>query len=958
MKSTFQVLPLSALIGSATLLTGCSSSSNNTTTNLGGNASDGYIVGATVFLDLNNNLTRDANEPQTTTGAKGLYNLDLTGLTPAQIAAGKIVLTGGIDDSTDAPFTSILTAKTDGNSTSAAITPITSLITALVEAGTPLATAKTQIATALGVPANLVDQDPIAHAATNPDLLKQAVALQKAMEVLAKAEANGGDEKEAMQRIAKAIAKQAAATNAGTTATNLIDTAVTNQGTEFTQAAKVTNVKELAKSAAQRIENVLASAEINGGLSETSLNSTIKEVQSEIDNAKNAADKATDEPPYQLGDKYTAEQKLLLLAMVNKTEGKIKSLSPDNYRVVIQNLIYESATWLVDYYSLASSLKITPYQLLTNIVEDQKFNDITLSATSPTLLAQIQTIAQSLVPPPAFAATGKAADGYLVGAKVCLDKNKNGKCDTDEPNTITTIGGAYSLTGVTQNDMDTYPTVVEVTSSTIDTDNNQAVGGSYTLSARAGQNGFISPITTMVNNAVAANPALKAEEALAQIRSRMGVVDSGLLDSVDYVAAKTTGSNENQQLYAGAHAVAQGVAAVLKDTNATINSVGDNSRYASMVITEFVSSNLGAIAEDIKNSKNNTINGIASTVNGSQSVITNKITQKIDTSSASLPTTDAILSLMKNGLYWIENSNTWKGMGVSYATPASTAQSGTMVSKETSLTCSNDCTTWSTTWNAPTEGDEIILDASNNWVKSDSTVKPTTFTIDNDGTFNLSSRYYETQTARGAVIDLAGKSIAEKVNAYTGWTMSNNSSSFQNGAQAVVFNRINKTEGWTIHNSEPNNGTCNNNQITAVNGNCNVIQIPKQGGGMENATSLNNLANNTVGINGNSVVRFNSDASRATYYTNWNWQTSQGIEVADVAVIAITKGSTSFIAIPYPASLRDKQEEDMTIFAMVDGVVRMGRHRAKDDVATMIMFNKTAAENVLSAAGLPAMPSW
>lgn len=28
---------------------------------------------------------------------------------------------------------------------------------------------------------------------------------------------------------------------------------------------------------------------------------------------------------------------------------------------------------------------------------------------------------------------GNVADGYLVGAKVCLDKNSNSKCDSDEP---------------------------------------------------------------------------------------------------------------------------------------------------------------------------------------------------------------------------------------------------------------------------------------------------------------------------------------------------------------------------------------------------------------------------------------------------------------------------------------------------------------------------------------------
>jgi hypothetical protein len=302
---------------------------------------------------------------------------------------------------------------------------------------------------------------------------------------------------------------------------------------------------------------------------------------------------------------------------------------------------------------------------------------------------------------------------------------------------------------------------------------------------------------------------------------------------------------------------------------------------------------------------------------------------------------------MKEGLYWIENSSDWKAMGVSYATANSTTSSGTMVSKETSL--NND------TWNTPNEGNEIVLNPNTNtWVKSDSLVKPTTFTISNDGTFNMSSRYYETQTARGAVIDLVGKSVQEKVNTYSGWTTTGNGTSFRSGAKGIVFNRINKTEGWTIHiNNTVGNNSCTNNQITPINNNCNIVQVNNS-----NATTLAALANNTVSVNGNSVARFNSAGDRATFYTNWNWQTNTGTQVTDVAVQTITKGTTTLLALPFPSSLRDKTEEDMVIFAVVDNVVRIGRHRAKDDIATSILFNKTAAEDVLSAAGLPAMPNW
>ena len=38
-------------------------------------------------------------------------------------------------------------------------------------------------------------------------------------------------------------------------------------------------------------------------------------------------------------------------------------------------------------------------------------------------------------------AAGKAYDGYLVGALVCVDLNLNKGCDSDEPNATTGAGG-------------------------------------------------------------------------------------------------------------------------------------------------------------------------------------------------------------------------------------------------------------------------------------------------------------------------------------------------------------------------------------------------------------------------------------------------------------------------------------------------------------------------------------
>ncbi len=72
---------LSLMITSA-ILTGCGGGSgddSSATASLKGVAIDGYITGATAFLDLNFNGKHDSGEPSAITGENGAYDLGLTG---------------------------------------------------------------------------------------------------------------------------------------------------------------------------------------------------------------------------------------------------------------------------------------------------------------------------------------------------------------------------------------------------------------------------------------------------------------------------------------------------------------------------------------------------------------------------------------------------------------------------------------------------------------------------------------------------------------------------------------------------------------------------------------------------------------------------------------------------------------------------------------------------------------
>ncbi len=149
--------------------------------------------------------------------------------------------------------------------------------------------------------------------------------------------------------------------------------------------------------------------------------------------------------------------------------------------------------------------------------------------------------------------SGLAADGYLRGATVCLDLNNNGRCDEGEPAAITGEGGAFTLE-VGDLDANAYPVAVTVTTETVDEDGNVQVAKGYTLRAPAGEYGFVSPLTTLIQTKIDQNPSLDVEGAAQMVGLQLNVEDPTKFVS-DYVL----GGNEDSEL-ADLHKSAQIVA--------------------------------------------------------------------------------------------------------------------------------------------------------------------------------------------------------------------------------------------------------------------------------------------------------------------------------------------------------------------------------------------------------------
>lgn len=179
---------------------------------------------------------------------------------------------------------------------------------------------------------------------------------------------------------------------------------------------------------------------------------------------------------------------------------------------------------------------------------------------------------------PVNVVSGKVADGYLVGALVCMDLNGNKNCDEDEPQATSTAGGEYELDLPDDMDATLYSVVVIVPPEAIDEDTNEQVGGEYVLTAPAGKPEFVSPITTIIQTQIESNPGMSADEAEASVKSDLGYEADDDVDLFqDYVEAKDDEEEENAEEYDRIHKIAQVAARALERNLDAVETAAENS---------------------------------------------------------------------------------------------------------------------------------------------------------------------------------------------------------------------------------------------------------------------------------------------------------------------------------------------------------------------------------------------
>jgi hypothetical protein len=181
---------------------------SGSSTLLSGLAVDGYLQGSSVFLDLNSNGILDAGEPSATTDTNGRYSLNYNGVT-GLITGLPIVVTGGIDSDTGFAFAGQLKANADIAAQGQVVTPLTTLVNAMVTEGlaSSVSSAKTMVANSLGLTVEQLSVDPIAAIANAPAIYTKTVALQRAIQLLASANAVSGEgSHQSQERVVRALA--------------------------------------------------------------------------------------------------------------------------------------------------------------------------------------------------------------------------------------------------------------------------------------------------------------------------------------------------------------------------------------------------------------------------------------------------------------------------------------------------------------------------------------------------------------------------------------------------------------------------------------------------------------------------------------------------------------------------------------------------------------------------------
>lgn len=175
---------------------------------------------------------------------------------------------------------------------------------------------------------------------------------------------------------------------------------------------------------------------------------------------------------------------------------------------------------------------------------------------------------------------GRVADGYIVGATVCLDLNNSMTCEKTEPQTITSSGGEYSLDPGTF-PPDQYPVVVNVPTTAYDEDTNEYFSHPFTLTSPLPSPDFISPLTTLMAAMQLEKPWRSIEDTEAELRDELGLSGSTVSLLEDYLTPDTPNDDHSQ-----VHAIARTLTQLTVQSTAHIENLAESGTGLSQVTSK------------------------------------------------------------------------------------------------------------------------------------------------------------------------------------------------------------------------------------------------------------------------------------------------------------------------------------------------------------------------------------
>lgn len=456
--------------------------------------------------------------------------------------------------------------------------------------------------------------------------------------------------------------------------------------------------------------------------------------------------------------------------------------------------------------------------------------------------------------------SGKAADGYLASANVCLDLNGNKVCDRGEPSATTGPNGDFTI-NASPSDVNSATILVEIIAGVTEDQDNPGVkvDKAYSLSAPAGYK-FVSPITTLVQAEVEKTGG-SVSTAVNALKARLGTeVDF----DEDYVAGQSDPEKgaEFQAAYEKLHKVAQVVATVIRNNLDNVSVDQDSANFKEVL--KLVVAKVDVALESI----NSAVENDSAAEFDPQTLLTNNedITNSTEVNTDSLAdelalqedidaaTTANLGTLLSAGVYWLEydynesnqpeigygvtmfdgetTSNTfytWNGSSfASQSAEAFIANSSKPTSREM-VECLDNC--YENTELLLTDAGWVVANFDDDNQGGDG---PSFDGVNSDGSVLMTQGPIQVRLA-GEEFDLSGNKIKGTLNGTGDWewaSLITTGTTFTAGAKGYKLNTSVAEDVFIMPNF---NDSCtsgdNQEDQSSIAGNCNLVRFINAPGG-------------------------------------------------------------------------------------------------------------------------------